>query len=92
MDYYGNYGGYPTRRQPARSPRKMLKIESTKWRVCSTHPICVETDADKMRAEIICDLEPRTIIDVCEEKQMPDGSTRVSKPYHHAHCSRNSQL
>lgn len=46
---------------------------TTRWRICTTRPLSVHTDADESSA-VVCDLEPRTVLEVCEEKILtPNG-------------------
>eukprot|EP00966_Prymnesium_polylepis_P120009 2773119-Prymnesium_polylepis.1 len=52
------------------------KRASTKWRVCSSRPLPVSSDADERKGEIICDLEPRSTCDVSAQETLPDGSVR----------------
>ena len=72
------YTGFYRGSQHARPNHTQQKLVTRKLRICDSRPIPVETDADSSVSQKICDLEPRTVIDVCEEKMMPDGTVRVS--------------
>lgn len=69
---YGYGGGSRT---PRRNPSAIDASKIRKWRVIAEKPIPVSEDADGQAP--IYDLEPRTLCDVAEQKQMPSGEIRA---------------
>lgn len=69
------YRGAPRARSSRVSNPEEQK-PTTRWRVCASHAIPVSSDVDESKAEIICDLEPRTMCDVSAQETLTDGTVR----------------